>query len=161
MADAKVAATAASVEQAAVAGEAVPAPGGGRQTFAILLGLDGAFAHANPLFGEAAPPALTEYALRYVESGRLDSGALPGALLPRFARPGRRGQLPDDPAACSGSVVRVNSPGGDVCAPAALPVRSRLTRPEREAGLRVAAAPMIRAPDELEWEVEERSGLRF
>ncbi|MBN1529405.1 MAG: hypothetical protein JW895_10120, partial [Thermoleophilaceae bacterium] len=34
-------------------------------------------------------------------------------------------------------------------------------RPEREAGLRVATAPMIREPDELEWRVEERSGLRF
>ena len=49
----------------------------------------------------------------------------------------------------------------DACDHAALPARSRLTRPEREAGLRVATAPMIREPDELEWEVEERSGLRF
>ena len=107
------------------------------------------------------PPALTEYALRYAESGRLDSGALPGALLPRFARPGRRGQLPDDLADAFGSVVRVGSADWDACDHAALPARSRLTRPEREAGLRVATAPMIREPDELEWEVEERSGLRF
>ena len=161
MADAKVAATAAAVEQAALDGEPVAAPEGGRQTFAVLLGLDAALAHANPLLGGAAPPALTEYALRYAESGRLDSGALPGALLPRFARPGRRGQLPDDLADAFGSVVRVDSAGWDACDHAALPARSRLTRPEREAGLRVATAPMIREPDELEWEVEERSGLRF
>ena len=107
------------------------------------------------------PPALTEYALRYAESGRLDSGAVPGALLPRFARPGRRGQLPDDLADAFGSVVRVNSADWDACDHAALPARSRLTRPEREAGLRVATAPMIREPDELEWKVEERAGLRF
>jgi predicted amidohydrolase len=161
MGDAKVAAAAAGVEQAALAGEPVGAPEGGRRSFAVLLGLDAALAHANSLFGAAAPPALTEYALRYAESGRLDSGALPGALLPRFARPGRRGQLPNDLADAFGSVVRVNSADWDACDHAALPARSRLTRPEREAGLRLATAAMIREPDELEWEVQERSGLRF
>jgi predicted amidohydrolase len=161
MADARTGAIATSVERAVVDGEPVAAPGGGRQTFAALLGLDAALAHANPLVGGAAPPALAEYALRYAESGRLDSGALPGALLPRFARPGRRGQLPDDLADAFGSVVRVGSAGWEACDHAALPARSRLSRPEREAGLRVATAPMIREPDELEWEVEERSGLRF
>ena len=68
MGDAKVAATAARVEQAALDGEPVGAPEGGRQTFAVLLGLDAALAHANSLSGAAAPPALTEYALRYAES---------------------------------------------------------------------------------------------
>ena len=161
MADAEVASTAARVEQAVLGGEPAPAPDGGRETFAVLLGLDAALAHANPLLGAAAPPALTECALRYAESGRFDSGSVPGALLPRFARPGRRGQLPDDPADAFGSVVRVSSAGWEACDHIALPARSRLTRPEREAGLRVATAPMIREPDELEWEVQERSGLRF
>jgi predicted amidohydrolase len=159
--DPKVAATAAAVERAALDGAPVAAPDGGRQTFAVLLGLDSALGHANPLFGVAAPPPLTEHALRYAESGRFDSGALPGALLPRFARPGRRGQLPADLADAFGSVVRVNATDWDTCDHVALPARSRLTRPEREAGLRVATAALIREPDELEWEVEERSGLRF
>ena len=76
------------------------------------------------------------------------------------ASPGRaaRGQLPDDLADALGSVVRVTAADWDACDHAALPARSRLTRPDREAGLRVATAPMIREPDELEWEVEERSG---
>ena len=161
MGDAGLAATAASVEAAALQGEPLAAPDGGRETFAVLLGLDAALAHANPLSGGPAPPALTEYALRYVESGRLDSGAIPGALLPRFARPGRRGQLPDDLVDAFGSVVRVGADHWNACDHTALPARSRLTRPQREAGLRVATAPMIREPDELEWEVEERSGLRF
>jgi predicted amidohydrolase len=161
MGDPKVAAAAGRIEQAALDGRPIAAPDGGRQTFAVLLGLDAALVHANALFGAAAPPALTEYALRYAESGRLDSGALPGALLPRFARPGRRGQLPVDLADAFGSVVRVNTGDWDACDHAALPARSRLTRPDREVGLRVATAPMIREPDELEWEVEERSGLRF
>jgi predicted amidohydrolase len=161
MADASVAATAARVEHGTLDSRSVPTPGGGRETFAVLRGLDAALAHANPLLGAAPPPALAEYALRYAESGRLDSGALPGALLPRFARPGRRGQLPDDPADAFGSVVRVGAAAWEACDHAVLPARSRLTRPEREAGLRVATAPVIREPDELEWEVQERSGLRF
>src|SRR5688500_12072453 len=161
MGDPRVAAAATRVEQAALDGEPVETPGDAGQTFAVLLGLDAALAHANPLFGAATPPALAEYALRYAESGRFDSGALSGALLPRFARPGRRGQLPDDFADAFGSVVRVNPAAWDACDHIALPARSRLTRPEREAGLRVSTTPMIREPDELEWKMEERSGLRF
>ena len=158
---AEITATAAEVERAALDGRPLREPAGGRETFAVLLGLDAALAHANPVVGVAAPPALTEYALRYAESGRFDSGAVPGALLPRFARPGRRGQLPVDLADAFGAVVRVGSADWDACGHAALPAASRLTRPEREAGLRVGTTAMIREPEELEWEVEERSGVRF
>ncbi|HKG35352.1 MAG TPA: hypothetical protein VKA89_02820 [Solirubrobacterales bacterium] len=161
VADPSVADTAAEVERAALAGEPVAAPDEGRPTFAVLLGLDAALAHVNPLLAEAPPAALTEYALRYAESGRLDSGARPGALLPRFARPGRRGQLPDDLGDAFASVVRVGAAAWTACDHAALPARSRLTRRDREAGLRVATVPMIREPDELNWEVEERAELRF
>src|SRR4051794_24819257 len=161
MADAQVAATAAAVERAALAGAPVTAPDGAREAFAVLLGLDAALAHAHPVLGAAAPPVVAEYALRYAESGRFDSGAVAGALVPRFARPGRRGQLPDDLADAFGSVVRVGAAGWSLCDHAAIPARSRLTRLDREAGLRVATAPMIREPGELEWEVEERSGRRF
>jgi predicted amidohydrolase len=161
MGDAEVAAIAARAERAALAGELVSAGDGARETFAALLGLDAALAQANPLLGTAAAPALTEYALRYAESGRLDSGALPGGLLPRFARPGRRGQLPDDLADAFGSVVRVDPAAWTACDHITVPARARLTRPDREAGLRIATAPMIREPDELEWEIQERSGLRF
>ena len=158
MADPEVAAAAAAIEQAVLDGEGVPAPDSGRQALTVLLGVDAALAHANPLSGGPAPPALTEYALRYVETGCLDSGALPGALLPRFARPGRRGQVPDSLADAFGSVIRVDAADWEVCDRAALPARSRLTRPEREAGLRIGTAPMIREPDELEWEVAEPLG---
>src|SRR5262245_57280104 len=155
--DREVQAAAAEVEAAALGGEPVAV----RHPFAALLGLDAALARANPLLGGAPPPALSEYALRYAESGRFDSGAGPGALLPRFARPGRRGQLPDDLADAFGAVVRVHAAEWDACDHATLPGHARLTRRDREPGLRVATAPMIREPDELEWEVEERGGLRF
>src|SRR4051812_35379715 len=161
MTDPEVAATAAATERAGLAGEPVAEAEPGRPTFATLLGLDAAFAHVNPLQAGTAPPALTEYALRYAETGCFDSGARPGALLPRFARPGRRGQLPDSPADAFAFVVRVDAVNWGLCDRAALPARSRLTRAQREVGLRVATAPMIRAPDELDWEVEERAGMRF
>ena len=145
------------IEAAALRGEPLEV----RHPFAALLGLDAALARVNPLLGGPAPPALSEYALRYAESGRFDSGAVPGALLPRFARPGRRGQLPEDLADAFGALVRVQEADWAACDHATLPAHARLTRPDREAGLRVATAPMIREPDELEWEVEERGGLRF
>jgi predicted amidohydrolase len=155
--DPQVQSSGADVEAAALAGEPIDV----RHPFAALLGLDAALARANPLLGGPAPPALSEYALRYAESGRFDSGAAPGALLPRFARPGRRGQLPEDLADAFGALVRVRGADWDACDHATLPPHARLTRLDREGGLRVATAPMIRDPDELEWEVEERGGVRF
>ena len=129
--------------------------------FALLLGLDAALSRANPLLAGVTPPPLAEYALRYAESGRIDSGAVPGALLPRFARPGRRGQLPDDLGDAFAAVVRVGAREWTACGHRTLPAHARLVRPNREGGLRIAAAPMIREPDELHWEVHERGGLRF
>jgi predicted amidohydrolase len=165
--DAGVLAIASEVEAETVDGALSPAAALARaerapsERFAVLRGLDAALAHANPLLAGVAPPALAEYALRYAESGRLDSGAIPGALLPRFARPGRRGQLPADLADAFGAVVRVGAREWESCDHRTLPAHARLARPEREAGLRIAAAPMIREPDELRWEVHERGGLRF
>src|SRR6188472_270417 len=118
MAEPAVREIAREIERAAVAGtlgesevlgrvDASPAEQRPRARFGALRGLDAALAHANPLIGEAPPPPLAEYALRYAETGRLDSGAVPGGLLPRFATPGRRGQLPDALTDAFGSVVRV------------------------------------------------------
>ena len=155
--DRELQAAGAEVEAAALAGEPVAV----RHPFAALLGLDAALARASPLLGGPAPGALSEYALRYAESGRLDSGTGPGALLPRFARPGRGGQRPEDLADAFGAVVRVRAADWEACDHATLPGHARLTRPDRETGLRVATAPMIREPDELEWKVEERGGRRL
>jgi predicted amidohydrolase len=129
--------------------------------FAALAGLDAALAHAVPSAGGPVPPALSEPALRYAERGRLDSGALPGGLIPRFARPGRGGQLPSEPGEAFGAVVRVGEAEWAACDHHSLPVHARLSRPDREGGLRVATAPLIREPDELAWEAEERAGMRF
>src|SRR4029077_9364961 len=63
--DRKLQAAAAEVEAATLMGERVEVP----HPFAALLGRDAALARANPLLGGPAPPALSEYALRYAESG--------------------------------------------------------------------------------------------
>jgi predicted amidohydrolase len=133
----------------------------GRLAFGVLRGLDAALAHANPAIAGTAPPAVAEYTLRYAEAGRLDSGALPGALLPRFARPGRGGQLPDDLADAFAATVRVGAREWAACEHHTLPAHARLSCVDRDAGLRIGTAPMIRASDELRWEVHERRGLRF
>src|SRR3712207_5886839 len=75
LADRAVAGIAAAAERAALDGASIADPGDARTTFAVLLGLDAALAHVNPILTTVAPAALTEYALRYAEAGRLDSGA--------------------------------------------------------------------------------------
>jgi predicted amidohydrolase len=152
---------AAEVERRALAGEPVAPQSDPEARWATLRGLDAALAHANPATGGVPPPALSEYALRYAEHGRLDSGAHGGALLPRFVQPGRRGQLPDDLRDAFGAVVRVPAPEWEACEHVVLPAWARLTRADRETGLRVATTPLVAEPDELAWHVVERGGLRF
>ena len=162
MADATVAATAAGVEQAALDGEPVATPDGGRQTFAVLLGLDAALAHANPL-SRRSRPACAHRVRAPLRGGGPPRLGCPSAAPCSPASPARAAaaSCPTTWPTPSAPSSRVGAADWDACDHAALPARSRLTRPEREAGLRVATAPMIREPDELEWEMEERSGLRF
>ena len=141
--------------------EAAPEPERDRLRYASLRGLDAALGFANPLLGEVPPPALTEYALRYAESGRFDSGAVAGGLLPRFATPGRSGQLPSDLGDAFGSVVRVPAQAWEACDHVALPAHARLTPRDRRTGLRIGTTPLIRDPEEMRWEVDERGGYRF
>ena len=135
--DRKLQAVAAEVEAAALAGERIEV----RHPFAALLGLDAALAGANPLLGGPAPAAISEYALRYAESGRFDSGTGSGALLPRFAPP----RSPRPAARGPGRRVRRRrarrQADWDACDHAIVPSHARLTRRDRETGLRVARRP--------------------
>ena len=156
----------ADVEQGALAGTLEPGALSRRadaddRRYAVLRGLDAALSAVNPAMSGVPPPALAGLAGRYASEGRLDTGAAEGALLPRFASAGRRGQLPDDLADAFAAVVRVPKPDWDACDHAMLPAWARLTRSDRESGLRIAATPFIADPDEMEWEVREREDLRF
>ena len=83
--------------------EPVAAPDGGRQTFAVLLGLDAALAHANPLSrrGRPARPHRVRAPLRGVGPPRLRRPSRrppaplrpPGPPRPAARRPGRRLRL--------------------------------------------------------------------
>ena len=157
----KLAESASEVERLVLAGAPLAAGGEGQEIFATLVGVDAALAHANPLMGGPTPPALTEYALRYAESGRFDSGSIAGGLLPKFARPGRQGQLPNDLTDAFGAVARVGASDWSACDHVVLRAPSRLARADRTPSIRVATAPMIGEPEEMEWHVEERSGVTF
>ena len=159
-------AVSARVEAAALAGgnadaARLVATGDDAARYAVVRGLDRALTHVNPLTSGVPPPALAALALRHARDGRLDTGAAGGALLPRVASGGRRGQLAEDLAGALGAVVRVPPADWAACDHAVLPPWARLTRADREHGLRIAATPMIADPDELAWEVDVRRGLRF
>ena len=160
--DAELDRLSARVEADALAGTLGDVPlAADESAYAVVRGLDRALAHANPLLSGVPPEPLRPIAARYARTGRLDSGAVAGALLPRFASGGRRGQLPDDVHDALASVVRVPALDWEACDHAMLPPWARLSRPDRENGLRIATTPLIADPDELEWRVVERRGLRF
>jgi predicted amidohydrolase len=159
-------AVSARVEAAALSGATadaarLAAEGDDATRYAVVRGLDRALARVNPLLAGVPSPALAPLALRHARHGRLDTGAAGGALLPRVAGGGRRGQLAEDLADALGAVVRVPAADWAACDHAVLPPWARLTRADRERGLRIAATPMIADPDELDWRLEERRGLRF
>lgn len=62
---------------------------GDRGAFTILLGLDGALAHASPYAPYHDAPALSGVLVNYLTEGRMNGPGTTGALLPRCAFPGR------------------------------------------------------------------------
>jgi hypothetical protein len=160
IADAKLAGTAAAFEQAALGGQPVATPNGGRQTFAILRDLDAPWPTPTRCSAQLPRPpspntrsaTQSQAAPTRVPSPALSSPLRPsGPPRPTARRPSRRLRLCDARQLSQLERLRSRHTAGP------LP----LTRPEREAGLRVATAPMIREPDELESKVDKRSGLRF
>ena len=154
------------VEAAALSGATAEAArlvadGDDAARYAVVRGLDRALARVNPLVAGVPPPSLAPLAMRHARHGRLDSGAAGGALLPRVANGGRRGQLAESLADALGAVVRVPPAEWAACEHAVLAPWARLTRADRERGLRIAATPMIADPAELDWQVEERRGVNF
>ena len=79
--------------------------------WAAARGIDRALALSNPAIGPPpGPPATALKALideRYDRSGRLDSGAVRGALLPKFVESARRGEQTASRAQAFSAVHRV------------------------------------------------------
>jgi predicted amidohydrolase len=129
--------------------------------FAILRGLDMAFAAVNPMLaGGPPPPALAALDLQVAATGRLDSGARGGAVLPRLVEQAA-GQVPDHPRDAFRSVVRVPPHFWNRARHMALPAQLVFTAPEVKAGVKAACCPLIEDPDEMRFEITERGGGRF
>jgi predicted amidohydrolase len=111
----------------------------GRSRFAILLGLDRAFLQTDLTTGSHDTGALVEVALRYMETGRLSTRSVSGALLPKVAVPSEDHRIPESMRDAFSAVIRV---------PATTPItvdhkvlEDWPSRTVREAGLFVAALP--------------------
>jgi hypothetical protein len=122
--------------------------------FAVLRGLDRAFAYANPLTAPAGgiPSSLTGLAMRIAAGSRLDSGIRGGALIARVIAPPVDGLLPSDMRDAFGSVLRVPEHSWSQCALRTLPEHVLLHPHDLRDGLRVACAPIVADPDELLFE---------
>ena len=128
--------------------------------FAHLLGLDRALSYVNPHTATYDPAALLHLATRYAQTGRFDTGAVPGAVLPRVAFPGREVVEMEGRADAFASVVRVPPEEWERTDHSVIPNNVDFSRRERERGVAIACVPFIADPDELSWEIEYRNNLR-
>lgn len=78
-----------------------------RNCFAVLLGLDQAFMQVDLVTGTYDVGGLTELALRYLETGRLSTAAVTGAVLPKVAVPAQEHLLPESIRDAFASAIRV------------------------------------------------------
>jgi hypothetical protein len=126
--------------------------------FALLLGLDRALSHAHPRQRGTRLGALSPVALRYVRTGRLSTGDVPGALLPRTSGAG-------DPgggvlARCFLSVERIPAEVWARIAQRRLPPHLDIGRPAGDRQLRIAFAPLL-ATEDLAVSVVRNSAIRL
>jgi predicted amidohydrolase len=138
--------------------------------WAAARGLDEALATCHPLLDVPArrgqwPPLERRIRRRYRRSARFDTGAIPGALLPKFAETGRRGEQTANRAQAFAAVHRV--PAAAWASPHVdfERVRSEDQPPRRvragHAGIVVACAAMLESLDELDFEHLEEDGEHF
>jgi hypothetical protein len=132
-----------------------------RRIFAILCGLDRAFAHINPHTATYDQGALRHLAVRYAERGRFNSPATRGALLPRYAFPGRLVVVPESLSEFFTSVVRVPPPAWAFARHAVIPNRSDFGRLDRQRGLRVGCAPVMSGLDDVDAELSQPESHRL
>jgi predicted amidohydrolase len=132
--------------------------------FAMLRGLDAAFAHVNPASaGDRPPDGLRALGLDVAARHRLDSGlhGRGGALLPRVVHPDVPAQLPDHPREAFRHVLRVPPGAWNTCEYLSLPEEALLHRHELQGGLRIACVPFIQDPDELDFRTITAGTRRF
>src|SRR5437764_7166515 len=122
-----------------------------RRAFAVLLGLDRALMYANPFYGHFDQGAVTQVAVRYAQTGRFNSDATQGVLLPRASFPGRKQYSPNTLNDAFVSVVWIPREEWQSAEHRRTPTRNDFTRIERESGLNVVCVPALDDASERQW----------
>jgi predicted amidohydrolase len=132
-----------------------------RRRYALLAGLDRAFAALNPALtvsGRPLPDQLVRLKAHLQEHGRLDTGVNGGALLPRMVDRSRKPGNVASKRDLFTSVVRVPSESWQRCELVRVPETAAIRRAELGAGLRVACVPVIADPREMRFRVRSAAG---
>jgi predicted amidohydrolase len=117
---------------------------------AYVIGLDRALALANPFVATGDPGALAAVEIRYLLTGVMNTPAIPGAVLPACADPGRPMLVAETPADLLSAVVRVPEAEWESAKHQRIPGHHDFDRDELDDGLVVACVPMLNHMDELE-----------
>lgn len=133
-----------------------------RQRLACLIALDTVFGHLRPETTQPVPPGMARLAAQVEVTGRLDSDseARKGALLPRVVVRSIPGQAPDHKRDMFHNVIRVTERAWRMGDFRVLGEAARLQRHEVQRGLKVACAPLIASPSELEFHTRRRGRRR-
>jgi predicted amidohydrolase len=119
--------------------------------YAYLIGIDRALALVHPATDAVDRGQLTRIAVRYRRTGRLNTNAEPGALLPRVAWPARLTIMEDPPteilADLFDSVTVVSGDTWTATNASRVPRRYDLPATVRTEGLLVGCAPVTRRAD--------------
>lgn len=119
--------------------------------FAYLLGLDAAFAATHPATDAVDRGRMTELAVRFRIDGRLNSADADGALLPRYAWPGRLRAMDDPPTEEKADlfeyVTRVTPETWSTTVSARIPRELDFPASVRNEGLVVGCAPVATLRD--------------
>jgi predicted amidohydrolase len=130
-----------------------------QRRFAYLQGIDNALLHAHPHTASHDSAGLTAIASRYARTGKLNTNATPGALLPRYAFPAEDDLLTvENLADAMTSVVRVSPGAWAQTDHLTIPRRSDFHRLHRERGVVFGCVPFLEKFAELDWEVRQVGG---
>lgn len=121
---------------------------------ALLLALQSALEHVHPWTSAASHGALTRIALRYAETGRLNSDTSSGALLPRFCQP-RAAVTPSSRRELFHGLLRVTEDEWASVEHCVLPERHDVSI-SAPIALTVGCAPAIESIEEVEVEKVRR-----
>jgi predicted amidohydrolase len=131
-----------------------------KRRFAYLQGIDQALLQAHPHTRSHDSGGLTKIATRYLQTGKFNTDAAPGALLPRFAFPREREEEAAERLADAlVSVVRVPAETWEKTEHVRVRPESDFNRLNRERGVVFGCVPFVEDLTEFEWSRREVGNL--